>query len=130
MHNSGELIHIALWPQVHEMLQLASRHYAFEGRCFVIAVGQMLKASDLPAELDLPEHFQKEPNTYVLNGGSSIIGPDGKYLLEPQYEVEEIIIFEINDLNRAFEEKMTLDTSGHYNRNDIFDFKVNHSRNE
>ena len=48
MHNSGELIHIALWPQVHEMLQLASRHYAFEGRCFVIAVGQIMKASSFP----------------------------------------------------------------------------------
>jgi predicted amidohydrolase len=30
MHNSGEHIHVALWPNVHEMLQVASRHYAFE----------------------------------------------------------------------------------------------------
>ena len=130
MHDSGELIHIALWPQVHEMLQLASRHYAFEGRCFVIAVGQMMKASDFPEELELPEHLQKEPNTLVLNGGSSIIAPDGKYLLEPQYDTEETIYFEIDNLAKTLEEKMTLDTSGHYNRNDVFDFKVNHVRKE
>ena len=128
MHNSGELIHIALWPQVHDMLQLASRHYAFEGRCFVIAVGQMMKVSQFPEELELPDYLEKEPDKLVLNGGSSIIGPDGKYLLEPQYGIEETIFFEIENLDRTLEEKMTLDTSGHYNRNDIFDFKVDYSR--
>src|SRR6201998_4970776 len=33
MHNSGERVHVAVWPTVHEVHQLASRHYAFEGRC-------------------------------------------------------------------------------------------------
>src|SRR5712692_5664499 len=28
MHNSGEHIHVAVWPTVHELHQLASRHYA------------------------------------------------------------------------------------------------------
>jgi nitrilase len=51
MHQSGEQIHIAVWPTVNEMAQLASRHYAFEGRCFVLAVGLMMRTSDLPAEL-------------------------------------------------------------------------------
>lgn len=128
MHNSGELIHIALWPQVHEMLQIASRHYAFEGRCFVIAVGQIMKASSLPRELALSEHLEKNPETLILNGGSSIIGPDGKYILEPQYGTDKIIFFEIENLDQALEEKMSLDISGHYNRNDVFDFKVNHER--
>ena len=32
LHDSGEQIHIALWPKVHEMHQIASRQYAFEGR--------------------------------------------------------------------------------------------------
>jgi len=36
---------------VHELHQLASRHYAFEGRCFVLAVGLMMRAEDLPREL-------------------------------------------------------------------------------
>ena len=130
MHNSGELIHIALWPQVHEMLQLASRHYAFEGRCFVIAVGQMMKASDFPKELELPKHLQEKSETYILNGGSCIIGPNGKYILEPQFGTEETIYFEIENLTDTLEEKMTLDTSGHYNRNDVFDFKVNRDRKE
>ncbi|MBA2340742.1 MAG: carbon-nitrogen hydrolase family protein, partial [Pyrinomonadaceae bacterium] len=32
MHTSGEHIHVAVFPTVHEMHQIASRHYAFEGR--------------------------------------------------------------------------------------------------
>ena len=31
LHESGEDIHVAAWPTVKEMLQVASRHYAFEG---------------------------------------------------------------------------------------------------
>lgn len=52
LHNEGETIHIALWPNVHELLQLASRSYAFEGRCFVVAVGQVLAVKDIPAILN------------------------------------------------------------------------------
>ena len=42
MHQAGEQIHVAVWPTANEMAQLASRHYAFEGRCFVLAVGLMI----------------------------------------------------------------------------------------
>ena len=52
MHDSGEDIHVALWPTAHEMLQVASRHYAFEGRCFVLAAGSLMRASALPPELE------------------------------------------------------------------------------
>ena len=51
MHNSGEHIHVAVWPTAHELHQLCSRHYAFEGRCFVLAVGLMMPIRDLPSEL-------------------------------------------------------------------------------
>ncbi|MFN2456354.1 MAG: carbon-nitrogen hydrolase family protein, partial [Pyrinomonadaceae bacterium] len=39
LHVSGEQIHVAVWPKVDEMHQLACRHYAFEARCFVLAAG-------------------------------------------------------------------------------------------
>ncbi|MEO7713669.1 MAG: nitrilase-related carbon-nitrogen hydrolase, partial [Gemmatimonadaceae bacterium] len=32
LHEQGEDVHAALWPTVHEMHQVASRQYAFEGR--------------------------------------------------------------------------------------------------
>src|SRR5699024_1478357 len=43
MHSLAEHIHIASWPTVLEMDQLASQHYAFEGRTFVLSVGAYLE---------------------------------------------------------------------------------------
>ncbi len=124
MHNSGEHIHIALWPRVHEMLQIASRAYAFEGRCYVIAVGQIMYGKDFPEELELPEHIANHPGGVVLNGGSSIIGPDGQFLMEPQYDLDGTFYCELDVLDTILRESMTLDVSGHYQRPDVFDFKI------
>nr|MBA3763357.1 hypothetical protein [Chthoniobacterales bacterium] len=49
--------------------------------------------------------------------------PDGKYIVEPVFDQETIIIAEL-DLNAVDWEKMTLDVSGHYSRADIFDFRI------
>jgi predicted amidohydrolase len=128
MHNSGEHIHIAVWPWVHEMHQIASRHYAFEGRCFVVAVGQVMRAKEFPGELKRPEHLENKPEELILKGGSCIVAPDGKYILKPQFDKEGVFTHEITDLEQIYKERMTLDTSGHYNRNDVFDFSVNNER--
>ena len=129
LHNDAEQIHVAMWPNVHEMHQVASRQYAFEGRCFVLAAGQMLKAKDLPEELKLPENLAANPEQYILKGGSCIIAPDGRYIVAPVFDKEEIITAEI-DLQEMYYEKMTLDTAGHYYRPDIFNFSVNRKRHD
>jgi nitrilase len=118
LHDAGEQIHVALWPSVQEPHQIASRHYAFEGRCFVLAAGSIMRAEDLPAELERPE-----PGELVLRGGSAVIGPDGKYLTEPVYEQDALIVHDL-DLDAIDKERMTLDVSGHYARPDLFDFTV------
>jgi predicted amidohydrolase len=128
LHNEAEIIHIALWPTVHEMHQVASRHYAFEGRCYVIAAGQMMQAKDIPTALTLPNHLKNTPEKYILNGGSCVIDAKGEYLLPPQFDKEEILYCAIENTDEAIKEKMTLDTSGHYNRLDIFDFSVDRKR--
>lgn len=127
MHNSGEHIHVALWPTVHETHQMASQHYAFESRSFVLAAGQLMKAKDIPGELDVSDELKGDPEKFILRGGSCIIGPDGKYITQPVFEVEELVIAEL-DLNRTIEERMTLDTSGHYQRGDVFKFEVKDER--
>ena len=129
LHNSGEQIHIAVWPSVHEIHQIASRHYAFEGRCFVAAIGQIMRASDIPEELTVPAELRSNPKKLILNGGSCIIAPNGKFILEPLFDKEDIILAEIN-LQDAIGEKMTLDTAGHYYRPDIFTFGINRDRPE
>ncbi|MEP6712389.1 MAG: carbon-nitrogen hydrolase family protein [Ferruginibacter sp.] len=130
LHNENEMIHIALWPMVHEMHQVASRHYAFEGRCFVIAAGQMMQVKDIPAALTLPAHLKNNPEQYLLNGGSCVIDPKGNYLLTPQFDKEEILYCSIDNFDTALKEKITLDVSGHYNRPDIFDFTVERKRKQ
>lgn len=127
MHNSGEQIHAAVWPNVHELLQVASRSYAFEGRCFVLAAGQIMRANEIPSELEISAKFKEDLNQLVLRGGSSIIGPNGKYIVEPVYDKEDILIAELN-LNDILKEKMALDVTGHYQREDIFELNINRNR--
>ena len=123
LHSSGEDIHIAAWPQVKEMNLIASRHYAFEGRCFVVACGAIMKARDLPNEFEPIEAMKGCPDADVLNGGSAIIGPDGSVLAGPVPAVETILVADL-DLERIHEESLTLDVSGHYSRPDLFELKV------
>jgi len=121
MHNSGEHIHIALWPTVHELHQLCSRHYAFEGRCFVLAVGLMMPTCDLPSELQAGTDIQNRPGEWLERGGSAIIAPGTRYVVEPVYDREELIVADLN-LNEIDQEFLTLDVSGHYSRPDVFTF--------
>ncbi|MCI0488823.1 MAG: carbon-nitrogen hydrolase family protein [Blastocatellia bacterium] len=123
LHESGEDVHIAAWPQVKEMNLVASRHYAFEGRCFVIACGAIMTARDLPEELEPIEALRQNPDSIVLNGGSAIIAPDGALLAGPIFDEETIITAEL-DFARIAEESLTLDVTGHYSRPDIFEVKM------
>lgn len=123
LHESGEDVHVALWPNVHEMLQIASRHYAFEGRCFVIAAGSLLRARDLPPELEPHPERVTSPDQFVLRGGSAIIGPDGQYLAGPVFDAPAIVTAEL-DLARVREEAMSLDVAGHYHRPDCLELTI------
>ena len=123
LHESGEDVHVAVWPTVHDLHQVASRQYAFEGRCFVLASGALMRASSLPSELEPHPERVSGPDQWVLRGGSAIIGPDGKYIVEPLYDEPRIVIAEL-DLRRASEESMTLDVTGHYHRPELFDFRA------
>jgi len=122
LHDSGEHIHVAVWPTVHEMHQVACRHYAFEGRCFVLAAGLLMKVSDLPSQLPVVSDLAKNADHLLLRGGSSIIGPDGSYVVEPLFDAERMLIADL-DLNAIDKERMTLDVSGHHQRADLFDLK-------
>lgn len=129
LHTSGEHVHVAVWPTVHEMHQIASRHYAFEARCFVLAAGLIMRARDLPPELDTPAELANDLDGLLLRGGSAVIGPDGRYIAGPVFDEETILTAEI-DFSEIDREKMTLDVSGHYHRPDVFDLRLNRGSRE
>jgi nitrilase len=127
MHAKGEQIHIASWPEVPDIHQLASRHYAFEGRCFVICAGTYLTVAVFPDDFELHEALSASGDFggekgVLIPGGSGIIGPDGSWISGP-VEGEAIVYGEI-DLDRLGEEQLALDSAGHYNRPDIFQLTV------
>jgi nitrilase len=123
LHESGEDIHVALWPTVHEMHQVASRQYAFEGRCFVLAAGSLMRASKLPSELEPHPGKVIDPDQWVMRGGSAIIAPDGSYVVEPVYDAPAMLVADL-DLHRVREERMTLDVTGHYSRPELLELRV------
>lgn len=119
LHESGEDIHVALWPTVKEMNLVACRHYAFEGRCYVVATGSLMRASALPIALEPHPDVVRDPEQWVVRGGSAIVGPDGAVLAGPVFDEECVVVAEL-DLSRLPEETMNLDVTGHYHRPDCF----------
>jgi len=103
--------------------EMCSRHYAFEGRCYVLAVGLMMPSRDLPKELLSELDAGNLSGQWMERGGSAVIAPNASYVVEPLYDREKLIVVDINlsDIDAEF---MTLDLSGHYARPDIFNFEA------
>ncbi|GER07230.1 nitrilase [Iodidimonas muriae] len=135
MHAQTEAIHIAQWPTVNDMHQVASRAYAFEGRCFVAAAGCILSKDhvldgfaslkpDMPQALDILGSMPPEGSDLIQRGGSALIAPDGRYSVSPVYD-REIRLMAPLDLGHLARERQALDSAGHYSRPDIFELSVN-----
>ena len=135
MHARFETIHVAQWPAVKELHQLASRHYAFEGQCFVLAAGCVLSRRDVNEgfhslglsnnqALEILEGIPGQDDDLIQSGGSAIIGPDAGYLAGPVFEEPSILYAEIQP-RRITEGHLVIDTSGHYARPDVFHLEVN-----
>jgi predicted amidohydrolase len=128
MHAKGEQIHVAAWPDLPEIHQVASRSYAFEGRCYVLCAGLYLPLDDVPADLEVRDALERvaadNPDpSLVLWGGSGILGPDGEWIAGPVVGREEIVYAEV-DLDRIAAEQQALDAAGHYHRPDVFSVTV------
>lgn len=132
MHARGEVVHVAQWPTGHELHQIASRQYAFEGGCFVLCCGAMLSKGDMiegyralgeDAGLELLESIPGDASTELLSGGSAIIAPDTSYVVEPVVGREDILYATL-DPARCDEARLALDVDGHYSRPDVFTLDV------
>ena len=127
MHDQGEDLHIGVWPFAKGMHHLASRTYAIEGRCHVVAVGQIMHMNELPNGMNISDSIKIDSTGLLLKGGSAIYGPDGEPIIKPVYNERKLIYSEL-DLRTNTKEYMNLAVSGHYQRPDIFGFEVNKKR--
>ncbi|GAB5408554.1 MAG: carbon-nitrogen hydrolase family protein [Balneolaceae bacterium] len=136
MHQLGEDIHISQWPMVKDLHHIASRQYAFEAQCYVLAAGctltkgqmldglnSVLKTETDKTALELIDSIPLNEHDFVLKGGSAIINPDTSYLIEPLLEENGILYAEL-DFNILKEGNLFLDTNGHYSRPDVFQLSV------
>src|SRR5262249_746356 len=128
MHAKGEQIHVAVWPDADDVHHLASRHYAFEGRCYVLCVGSYSTARDLPDDFELAGAMGVSGDDVLCRGGSGVIGPDGRWLAGPvdgrEGDGGEGMVYAEIGLARIGEEQEALDAAGHYNRPDVFRLTV------
>ncbi|ANU07761.1 carbon-nitrogen hydrolase family protein [Paraurantiacibacter namhicola] len=129
MHNLGESVHVAAWPTVREPYALASRHYAMEGRCFVLAAGLVQARDDLfdglervGGNADAHELFEAIGADALNRGGSLIAAPDARVVA--QAGEGEAMLFAELDLSEVEEGLASLDSDGHYARPDVFELRV------
>ena len=135
-HHDGEILHFALWPAVTELHLLASRHYAFEGQCFVAAAGTVLSRSDVLQGFDslgLKEEGARSlletipvDRTLLKTGGSALIAPDTA-LIASAAPGNPATVHGSIDPSKLAEGQLYLDTVGHYSRPDIFDLRLDTS---
>ncbi len=127
MYSQREQIHVAAWPAFcintdlayalgREVNSAASRIYATEGQCFVLAPTSVFddKAMELMSSLS----GAMQP--FNPGGGYAMIyGPDGRELCGAIPETEEGIVYADIDLGMIDLAKIAADPAGHYSRPDV-----------
>jgi len=126
LHRGEALFHVAAWPVLREPYRLASRHFAFEGRCFVLATAARLTKTELlamvPADAvaarDLLMTIPAGQDERILSGGAAVYGPDGRSIPAEESHGGDLHLWTVRPAV-ALEAAATLDVAGHYSRPDL-----------
>jgi nitrilase len=138
MIHRGEEFHIAVWPGNWRrgetklldadttpggaLLQSLIRVHAFEAGAFVLSACGFLTHEDFPERW----RYIRDGNHINYDwaqGGSAIVNPAGRYLVEPNFEKDAILYAECY-ANQIKAVKAVFDALGHYSRWDIAQLRI------
>ena len=128
MYAQNEQVHIAAWPSFSlyrggayalgpEVNNAASRIYAVEGQCFVLA--PCATVSPEMVEMLCGNDPMKRQLLLAGGGFTCIYAPDGQLMHEPLPEGTEGIVYAELDLGMISLAKAAADPAGHYARPDV-----------
>jgi nitrilase len=92
----------------------------------VLAVSGLMRKSDVPPDSPARAMLEKCPDV-LANGGSCIAGPDGKWIVAPVTDIEDLIVAKL-DQRVVRRERQNFDQAGHYSRPDVTRLVVNRNR--
>jgi len=127
LYQQGVAIYLAPTADNREEWQATLRHIALEGRCFVIGCNQYETKSMIPQIFKNQEELAKVKEDFCP-GGSCVVDPFGKYLVEPIWNREEIAFAELS-MDLVPLSRMDFDPTGHYARPDVLELIV-HKHNK
>jgi len=127
MYSQNEQVHVAAWPSFSlyepfahalgwEVNNAASKIYAVEGSCFVVAPCAVVSKAMIDEMCDSPD---KNGLLHAGGGHAVIYGPDGSSLAEKLPEGLEDILYADIDLGLIGVAKNAADPAGHYSRPDV-----------
>jgi nitrilase len=127
LQSLGVNLHIAIWPGAVVNTQDITRFVARESRSYVLSASTLIRAMDIPGSVPHRDRIVSSEGEVMHNGGSAAANPDGSWLLEPQADVEDVFVVE---LERGFvdRERQNFDPSGHYARPELLKLLVDRTR--
>ena len=117
LYAQGEQIHVAPMQDTGDRWHASVRHFATEGRMWVISVGVLMREADLTQDLRALGVY--ESGELIASGDSIIVDPLGNIVAGPVHGSETILYADASP-QATLVARRGFDAVGHYGRGDLF----------